>query len=416
VIGRLGRAAYRVLVVGLTLLVLIPNVRLYLPRDAYGAGRIGPDVLPQLRFVRSALDDGAGERMQHLFPEGYFFTHALYGLSWIDVGLAPTTDAALRQNAIREARWALERIDSPAGRAPFSPHLDPPYGVFYVGWSTWLRGGILQLEAPAKPDPALLARFDADCAALAAAFDRSSTPFLSAYPGQAWPVDSVVAIAALRLHDTILLPRYDKLIDHWIADAKERLDPPTGLLPHRVDPPTGNVIDGARGSSQSLIARFLAEIDGAWGAQQYAAFREQFVDTPLGVPGIREYPLGSEGRGDVDSGPLIFGLSASATAVTLGAALLHDDHALTAPIIHVAEATGFPISWNGSKHYLSGALPVADAFLLWSKTAQPRIAKPDPAAFPPVVPAWWRVPIHALTLLPIALLWIPIVRRWRSKR
>src|SRR5262249_40809243 len=150
---------------------------------------------------------------------------------------------------------------------------------------------------------------------------RSPTPFLSAYPGQSWPVDNVVAIAALRLHDTLLPPRFDALIARWLDAARARLDPATGLLPHRVDPATGEPLEGARGSSQSIIARFLPEIDLAWGRAQYALFRERFVTTVAGLPGVREYPHDAPGQGDVDSGPLIAGVSLSATVVTLGAAL-----------------------------------------------------------------------------------------------
>jgi hypothetical protein len=32
--------------------------------------------------ARSVLDGGAGDEAQRLSPEGYFFLHVLYGLSW----------------------------------------------------------------------------------------------------------------------------------------------------------------------------------------------------------------------------------------------------------------------------------------------------------------------------------------------
>ncbi|GAA4061910.1 hypothetical protein [Actinomadura miaoliensis] len=91
-------------------------------------------------------------------------------------------------------RWAVSARSDPA--------LRPAYGVFYVGWGSWLRG-----KAIALGDTTQTARFHSDTAALAAEFDRSG-PFLDAYPGQAWPVDSVVASATLRLHDRLFPPRY----------------------------------------------------------------------------------------------------------------------------------------------------------------------------------------------------------------
>ena len=399
----------------LTLTVLVLNLRFYVPDAAsYAPGRLGPDVVPQLSFVGAALRDGAGQRMQALFPEGFFFSHVLYGLTWVDVGMRLPAQDALRARALAEARWALAQLDTPDGRAAFSPTLDPPLGVFYVGWSSWLRGGVLGLQAPPERDAAEASRFAADCAALAAAFERSPTPFLTAYPVQAWPVDSTVGVAALRLHDTLLAARFAATIERWLRAARERLDPATGLLPHRADPLTGEPLEGARGSSQSIIARFLGEIDPAWGHEQYALFRRQFVDAPLGVAGVREYPLGSAGMGDVDSGPLVLGISLSASAVTLGAALVQGDRALADPLLHASEGFGLPISWGGAKRYLFGAIPVGDAFLAWSKAARPWIAPVATSDLPQVVRWWWRLPAHALSLALAALLWLPFRRRPRA--
>ena len=135
------------------------------------------------------------------------------------------------------------------------------------------------------------------------------------------PVDSTVAIAALRLHDSLLPARFDGTVARWLDGVRQRLDPATGLLPHRVDPVTGAPAEVARGTSQSVIHRFLPEIDPAFAREQYLRFRDSFVVSPLRLgPAVREYPLGTDGAGDVDSGPLLLGVSLSATVVTLGAA------------------------------------------------------------------------------------------------
>ncbi len=403
---------YRVFVLLIVALVVLLHSRLYWPAAAeYGPAQLGGDVVPQLRYLRAALDGGAGAEMQALFPEGDFFTHALYGLSWVQVGRHPTTPAVLQATAQAEARWAATYLASSAGRAPFTAGLDPSYGVFYAGWSLWLRGGILQLTAPAARDAATVTAYEADCAALAAAFDRSPTPFLAAYPGQAWPVDSTVAIAALRLHDAVSAPRYSATVARWRAAAQAHRDPATGLLPQRVDPTDGRPLDTPRASSSSMIVRFLDEIDPAWGAEYYAAFRRQFVTTVIGLPGVREYAPGDGRAGDVDSGPLIAGVSLSAGAVTLGAALAHGDSALADPLLHMGEFAGLPLAWGGTKRYAFGLLPVGDAFLVWSKTARPWIAPLPPATYPAVVADWWRWPLHLSALALTGLLWLPLRRR-----
>ena len=399
-----------------TLALLTLNLQLYTPESAdYGPGKLGEDVVPQLRFLGRALRRGAGERMQSLFPEGYFFTHVLYGLAWVEVGLRVPPESALHAEALEEADWALERLDTEAGRAPFSRDLDPPSGVFYSGWSNWLRGGLLLL-APEQSRPlALVDRFQAECAELALAFDRSPTPFLPAYPGQAWPVDSVVAIATLRLHDSLFPERFSMTIQRWLEEAQARLDPATGLLPHRADSRTGEVLEGARGSSQSLVARFLIEVDPEWGRSQYALFRRQFVAPFLGAPGVREHPGSVAGQGDIDSGPLVAGFSPSATVVMIAAAQVQGDREVADALIDASEAAGLPIRWAGAKRYLFGLLPIGDAFLVWAKTSRPWVATWSEATLPQVVQPGWRLPLHALSMIVVAGLWLLTRRVGRSR-
>jgi len=400
-----------------TLLLLILNLRLYSPgSEAYGPDRLGSDVVMQLRFIGDSLRADSGGRMQSAFPEGFFFTHVLYGLTWVEVGLRESPGTPLHDQALQEAGWTLERLDSPAGRAPFSAGLNPPYGVFYTGWSSWLRGGVLMIR-PAQLRPAAeVERFQADCLTLADAFDRSDTPFLSAYPGQAWPVDSVVAVAALRLHDTLFPPRFESTIERWLEMTRERLDPATGLIPHRVNPASGGLIEGARGSSQSLIARFLIEVDPDWGRSQYELFRERFMAPFLGVPGVREYPAGGFGLGDIDSGPLIFGFSASATVVAIAAAQVQGDRETASAMISAGEAVGLPIESGGRKFYAFGLLPVGDAFLAWAKSSRAWITHRVDGGLPPLVAWWWRLPLHGVVLLTAVFLWLPVWRRFFSKR
>ncbi|MEH1015363.1 hypothetical protein V6U90_19890 [Micromonospora sp. CPCC 206060] len=469
----LVRRAYRLVAVLTTLCALIGVARLVVPATDTGNGE-PPGVRRQLTFLRAALDAGAGTEAQQLFPEGYFFSHVLYGLSWVELGMrasaregtartgatregAARTGAAGRRTAVeeerdtalREARWALARLDSPAGQAPFSADLTPPYGVFYQGWTTWLRGGILALQPADRRDPGEVQRFAVDAVALGAAFDDSASPYLPAYPGQAWPVDSTVAVAALRLHDTLLPPRFAGTVQHWLTGVRQRLDPATGLLPHRVDPVDGAPAEVARATSQSVIHRFLVEIDPVFAREQYLRFRDRYVATPLGLgPAVREYPDGTAGPGDVDSGPLLLGVSLSATVVTIGAAQVQGDTTLAGALANYGELAGLPVDTPWTKRYAFGLVPVGDAFLAWSKTARPWLAAASgstagavggpptvgpvgvgPTAGadrrtskarqgpPPTVGWWWRLPLLGLLLLAGTLPWLPeLLVRSRRRR
>lgn len=379
------------LIVVTVLAALTGTWRLAGPRPDVEVGAV-----KQLHFLRGAIEDGADRQAQGLFPEGYFFLNVLYGLTWVQVATArPEYEA----EAVREAHWSLDRLQSTAGTAPFTRDLNPPYGIFHAGWTNWLRGAVATLDSSAMTE------YTQSSIEIAKAFDASASPFLMAYPGQAWPVDSTVAIASLALHDRITTPRFTQSRSRWLDLVRQRLDPGTGLMPHQAEPgPTG-----ARATSQSIIQRFLPEIDREFAQSQYQLFRDKFV---IGsAPGVREFPKGLSGSGDVDSGPLVLGISSSATVVTAGAARLQGDP-LEGALMRVGEVAGAPITGLTTKRYAFGLLPIGDAFLAWSTTAR------SPGS-PTVSPAvhhltWrWRLPWLLLCWLPALLLALVLLVRRR---
>jgi hypothetical protein len=376
-----------------TLVAGVGTARLVLPRSDPT-----PGVVKQLAFLRAKIEAGADHAAQKQFPEGYFFLNALYGLTWVQVGLA---DPDRSLDAAREARWALDRLKSPDGTAVFDASLRPKYGVFHAGWTNWLRGGLIALK---HSNAAELDEFTSASVDIATAFRTAQTPFLPAYPGQAWPVDSTVAIASLRLYDELMAPRFGQTTARWVAAVKTRLDPATGLMPHQVTP----AMTGARATSQSIIQRFLVEIDPTFARAQYEIFRDRFL---AGV-GVREYPKGVGGHGDVDSGPLILGISLSATVVTMGAARVEHDP-LADRLAREGELLGLPLTGLKTKRYALGLLPIGDAFLAWSAAARPMVAGDQPEFASGS--GWWRVPWLLLLWSPALILW-GLVRFRRSRR
>jgi hypothetical protein len=390
------RSLLRALLWLITLAICLPaacaQLRLYSHVDA-------DDVQSQLRYVRRTLDRGEGAGMQARSPGGFAFADACYGLAWVEQGLA---GSAPRRWALDEARFALSRLTSPAGRAPDQANLAPGSGVLLAGWTNWLRAGVVLLGG--EGEGALGTELDRQSEQIARAFDASETPFLSAQPDRAWPVDSVVAIASLRMHDRVRPPRYQATIERWLTRVKTRLDPKTGLIPHRVDPRDGHPLETARGSSQSMLLRFLAEIDPTWAAQQYAIFREKLVVTRMGLPGVREYPEGVTGAADVESGPLVLGVSASATVVARGTAAVLRDPELGDALADTMEMFGMPLRLGGEKRYVLGVLPVGDAVIAWSQGARRWSEGGPTVSYAALLSPYWRLPSHAVTLAFIALL------------
>lgn len=398
-----GRRAF---VIFVTLLLLVSNVRLIAPTTV-PAGH--SDVDDHLRFVRGRIDDNLASDMQAYFPEGYFFTYVLYGLSWVNIGLTEDNDSSIKAEALTEARFALSQLDSPQGRAPFSPNLNPSYGVFYVGWSNYLRSGIISLQDDA--DQAELDALATDCNAVIDALDASASPFLTSYPGQAWPVDMYPAMVAMHgceqfLDDGYRDRTYEQIVLAWLDAVDAETDPEFGLVGHRSEP----VVEHPRATSQTLILRFLAELDPERAQADYLKFRKQFQSSLLGLPVVREHPFGIDRPGDVDSGPLISGATASGTVVAMATAQANGDHHLAKALHQQAASGGFPIKGPGGTRYALGAMPIGDLFVIWARTShvwfQPDA--PSDTTTPQVersVSRWWRVPIMAISLITIGLLW-----------
>lgn len=318
-------------------------------------------VAAQVAFLDDAIADGAGARMQALFPEGEFFTVALTALAAGNLALAGDDEAATR-TAIERLGTAAATIDAPAAVARFGDIPDLPHGTFQRGWSLLLKATRAELDGVVTPQ--LLAEATTIAEALAA----SPTGVVASYPGGYWPCDAVVAMAAVhRVHELAGEP-----IPHlapWLERMDRLRDPATGLLPHRIDA-DGAVRDGPRGSSQAIIHMFWPELSRA-AAADWVAFRTQFVAEVGGLVGIREYPTGIDGGGDVDSGPLVFGVSLSASAVALGAARANGDDALARALDHEAEFFGLPWEWAGRRSFAAGTLPTGDAFVAWARSVPP---------------------------------------------
>ena len=353
---------------GYALLAIVLWQLFHFSAQDYRPPGTGPDVQAQLDWIGTALRQGAGEATQVWYPEGYFFSHALYGYALVNQALLDRDNPGLVQRNAREVEWVLSRLESDAGHAPFPYAQAVEHGVFYQGWLNRLVGGLLLLE----PDNAgREAQFHRQTDALAAAIAQSPTYHLEAYPGSCWPVDNVVALTSLQIHDELYGTEYAGVIDLWLDYVDTHLDPATGLLPHRIDASTGSIVDGSRGSSLVLALSFLPELDSGFAQVQYSRYRAFYAQPTLDFVLVREYPRGMQGRGDVDSGPLVWGLSPVASGVSLGAARANGDEEIFERVLQLSEFLGLPVELGGKKRFVFGQLVAGDAFLVWGKTLTP---------------------------------------------
>lgn len=352
--------------------------------------------IAQLRFLTGALEDGAAERMQGMFPEGYVFTWALYGLAAAQVLEAVPPGDERRSELLAAAQTSVVRVCSDRARSTFSPHLRPPYGAFYASWSLYLRSVVLRAMAPDDPVPFDLRQYEADCDSLAAALAAGDSPFLESYPRKAWPGDTGVGVAGLAIRDAVLGGAHGPAIERWVEAVRRRLDPASGAIPHDSDCRTGMPLGGPRGESLALLSRVLVDVDPELARDQYRILRRDFVASPWGVPGVRVFPIGKQGRWDIDSGPVVLGLGGPATVVGIGAALANGDTELAKTLLAVSEGLGFPMQWAGRQRYLGGVLPIGDAFLAWARSTPASLHRGEYAR---AMPRWWRTPFQVASLL-----------------
>jgi hypothetical protein len=389
------------------------NARLYSPSPlAQTQDQAPPELIAQLAANRVALDAGAPTRMQKLFPEGYYFSYLFHGLTWVELGMR---DESYAKQAITEATWCLAYLESPEAKAPFPAQLPPDHGMFYSAWKCSLRAGIVVLQQGRDPEQAEALR--QECDAIVAALNESESPFPPSYKNSIWPCDTVPAIHALSAYDHVFNEnRYTEFVTSWLEQARRLLDSDTGLLPHTANKPVSR--DGwiPRATSQVIMLRLLPDIDAAFARLQYIQFRKRFLTTFFGVPCVLEYPSGTSGPSDVDSGPLIFGKSLSATVFAMGVAQVYGDQSLANAIAQADETVGLPWTSNGRKRYMLGALPIGDIMVAYAQVARPWFAenehRPSTAYH---VGRFWRCWIHMLSLIVFSPVVFILWRRTRNK-
>lgn len=360
------------LIVLLLISILYLNLQLYYqPPWSKTEPVFNLSLYAQLKYLQERLHAGAAYEMQKIYPEGYLFLNALYGLSWCDFTDGQPLNSVLYKEGIQEIKWALREVEKPLAKAPFSPNLPLPYGAFYNGWSNYLRANYLDLLPRPQADTTQWRIYQRNCTQIAQAVAQSKTPFLESYIYASWPADMVVLMTTLAQHDRLTAPQYQDLIQKWLIEVETRTDQ-LGLIPHAVHPYTGKTIEAARGSSQSLILNFLLEIDSAYACNKFPIYKKHFLAYRFGLPGVREYPRGTLGFGDIDSGPVLLGIGGAASIVGQRTMALYGENELAEGLRNSIEAFGMGMKWKGQKRYLFGALPIADGFIAWANSVEAR--------------------------------------------
>ena len=132
------------------------------------------------------------------------------------------------------------------------------------------------------------------------------------------------------------------------------------------------------------------------------------------MPCVREYPTGVDGRGDVDSGPLIFERSLSGTVFMIGLAQIHGDHEIADAIATTGEAVGLPWTSGDEKRYVAGILPIGDIMVAYSQNARCWLGESQHQSDPQPISKFWRLPVHLLSLFFLVPTLVGLLRKRHS--
>ncbi len=166
------------------------------------------------------------------------------------------------------------------------------------------------------------------CDALRTQLDEApSGGALFSYPGACWPFDTLPAVLALDLDDTIeRTSRSAATIARHLAWLRgPGADPATGLPVSALARDRTTVTAGPRGCDLSLRIALLARLDREFARTLYAAYVRTCWSERVLLAGFREHPRGHEAPMDVDSGPVVAGIGMAASAFGLAATRVMGD-------------------------------------------------------------------------------------------
>ena len=240
-------------------------------------------------------------------------------------------------------------------------------GHAYMGYAALALGILREVHPETRFAPVHEALIEA----LARRLETSEVGIVETYPGEAYPCDIASVIAAIGQHARLTHGDRSALIAREVRLFRSQwIDTQSGYLVQSVDPETGAPRDAPRGSGTALGAFFWSFADTSLSRELDHALLHQGRTEFAGFGGIREYGEGHLGHGDIDSGPVLFGVSVSATGFALSAARrAHDDEAFRS-LFRTAALFGVSVRHGEGARFVSGG-PLGNAIMLAMLTARP---------------------------------------------
>lgn len=288
---------------------------------------------------------------------------------------APVARTAALRSFLPEMRdFGTEAWDEDALSAGV---LAGPHGHAYLAYSALAIG--MSLLVNDEPLPAdVQSDYDTLISAYIRRLDASPTGLIETYPGEAYPTDVAAVAGAIAVHGRVTRTFHRATLARWADGVREsQVDPGSGLVIQRLNARTGEPHDAPRASGTGLAAYFAGFADRSIARELTSAILRQ-ERTFLGFGGIHEYGPGHDGNGDIDSGPVILGVSVSATGFALAPLRAYGHRAPFIRLYRTTDLFGLPdsSSWGspGERFRFRTGGPIGNALLFAFLTSGPEVA------------------------------------------
>jgi hypothetical protein len=306
--------------------------------------------------------------------EWYFGSFFSSGLGFLQLAIADPRDAP---RYVGLAERCIEKMLSPAVRKfdadswgkhdPIDALGSDQDHVAFLGYFNLL----LSLDRLVNPATKYAELNDRITAHLIARVEASKGLLLESYPSETYPLDNCTVIAGVALHQRATGADHHDLIARWTERCRTKwTDPKTGLLFQAWERNQDKPCDAPRGSGTAFGLYFLSFADARLSREFYGSLCRSLDDGLMSFGAFREYPRGMSGHGDIDSGPVVFGLSLSATGFGIAGAKMFDDRDRFARLYSSAVLAGAPVESGDAIQFTTGG-PLGNALLFAMLTALP---------------------------------------------
>ncbi len=321
--------------------IIYVSLALLMPYSTYLKNR---SIENQIEYLVAERESAI--ELQTIYPEGYMFFNALLVLSIIEHSSKRLVQT---EKYISVVDGILDDLISEKASKYFPKHQKLKHGAFYNGWVNFTLKKYLSSE---------LMEYSINKQKLRKAYDSISNEIaqiqkediqvLETYPGANWAADNLIC--------AVSLPRkYGDIKQRWIK--KLQTDSKANMINH-----DSRDLGKVRGSSQSLITYLLSEYDMEVAREEYAKFKNTFINTILGMQLVKE-DLEDKSFSDIDSGPVLLGYGSVATIVNVkSASRIEKRPKMTEGFLNLL---GMPINIMGKKYYLFKQEKMFDVFMLW---------------------------------------------------